>query len=798
MVLVGGAQARAERARGRSSSRACASPTATATGSTRSRIRRVARRSGGAAARARLVRGRWRRAARPPARPRPRSSSIRCRASSSRALEAELSHTKENLQAAIEELETSNEELQAANEELQASNEELQSTNEELQSVNEELYTVNAEYQRKIARADRADQRHGQPAVEHRGRHDLPRPRSSGSASSRRRSPRRFNLRAARRRPVDRDLRAQASIIPELVDDLRRVLASGAAGRARAARRARASRSSCASCPTARRARVDGVVLTLIDVSGLKAAEDALFHERYLLNSLLASVPDAIYFKDARGRFIRANHAMAARLGLDDPRDAVGQDRASSCPTTRPRSRCTSEDEAVLRTRRGAALPARAARRAPDGAEAWDLVTRLPLRDRDGAIVGIIAHLPRRHRAEARRGEDPGGGAAARPVPGDALARAAQSARRDRHRDRAAARADGRRSASRRQRSLDDPRAAVAADGAPARRSARGEPRHAEQDRAAQARRRPAHGRRAKPRTPCAAQMEARGLELHGRRSTPSRSASTATRRGCSRSRSTCSATPRSTRRAAATSRSSVEREDGRGRHPRARRRRRHPARDMLESVFDLFVQSSRTLDRAGGRARRRAHAGALARRDARRHGHRAQRRRGQGQRVRRAAAAAPRPAGRAAQSTPPARPRSARDRRQGRGRRGQRRQPRDALRAARARRASSATRRTTAPPALRARSTRSRPDVAILDVGLPEMDGFEVARRIRANPRHAGIVPDRAHRLRAGERSQATAQAGFDEHLVKPVHAVRTPAVLHGPGLVMPPRTIDIGVSGA
>jgi two-component system CheB/CheR fusion protein len=68
-----------------------------------------------------------------------------------RTMEAELSHTKENLQSAIEELETSNEELQASNEELQTSNEELQSTNEELQSVNEELYTVNAEYQRKIA-----------------------------------------------------------------------------------------------------------------------------------------------------------------------------------------------------------------------------------------------------------------------------------------------------------------------------------------------------------------------------------------------------------------------------------------------------------------------------------------------------------------------------------------------------------------------------------------------------------------------------------------------------------------------
>ena len=65
-------------------------------------------------------------------------------------LDQELKATKENLQATIEELETSNEELQASNEELLAANEELQSTNEELQSVNEELHTVNSELQEKI------------------------------------------------------------------------------------------------------------------------------------------------------------------------------------------------------------------------------------------------------------------------------------------------------------------------------------------------------------------------------------------------------------------------------------------------------------------------------------------------------------------------------------------------------------------------------------------------------------------------------------------------------------------------
>lgn len=65
-------------------------------------------------------------------------------------LETELRFARENLQSMIEELETSNEELQATNEELVAANEELQSTNEELHSVNEELYTVNAEHQKKI------------------------------------------------------------------------------------------------------------------------------------------------------------------------------------------------------------------------------------------------------------------------------------------------------------------------------------------------------------------------------------------------------------------------------------------------------------------------------------------------------------------------------------------------------------------------------------------------------------------------------------------------------------------------
>jgi two-component system CheB/CheR fusion protein len=67
-------------------------------------------------------------------------------------LETELSETREYLQSMQEQLETANEEFQAANEEVQSANEELQSSNEELEtskeeleSTNEELTTVNEE-----------------------------------------------------------------------------------------------------------------------------------------------------------------------------------------------------------------------------------------------------------------------------------------------------------------------------------------------------------------------------------------------------------------------------------------------------------------------------------------------------------------------------------------------------------------------------------------------------------------------------------------------------------------------------
>jgi PAS domain S-box-containing protein len=73
------------------------------------------------------------------------------------------------------------------------------------------------------------------------------------------------------------------------------------------------------------------------------------------------------------------------------------------------------------------------------------------------------------------------------------------------------------------------------------------------------------------------------------------------------------------------------------------------------------------------------------------------------------------------------------------------------------------------------------RPDIALVDLGLPGLDGYEVARKVRAD--EAG----RAVRLVAltgyglPDDLRRSEDAGFDAHLVKPVDPARLAAVIRG-----------------
>jgi CheY-like chemotaxis protein len=66
--------------------------------------------------------------------------------------------------------------------------------------------------------------------------------------------------------------------------------------------------------------------------------------------------------------------------------------------------------------------------------------------------------------------------------------------------------------------------------------------------------------------------------------------------------------------------------------------------------------------------------------------------------------------------------------------------------------------------------STEFRPDVALIDVGLPGMSGFEVARRIREQPelRHMMLIAQTGWGRE--EDREESHEAGFDHHLAKPI----------------------------
>jgi CheY-like chemotaxis protein len=90
-----------------------------------------------------------------------------------------------------------------------------------------------------------------------------------------------------------------------------------------------------------------------------------------------------------------------------------------------------------------------------------------------------------------------------------------------------------------------------------------------------------------------------------------------------------------------------------------------------------------------------------------------------------------------------------------------------------------------TGPTALEAAVTHL-PNVVLLDIGLPDLNGYEVARRLRQDPRLEGV------RLVAmtgyGQESdlQLAREAGFDRHLVKPVDFPKVLELLTT--LLMPP----------
>jgi CheY-like chemotaxis protein len=64
----------------------------------------------------------------------------------------------------------------------------------------------------------------------------------------------------------------------------------------------------------------------------------------------------------------------------------------------------------------------------------------------------------------------------------------------------------------------------------------------------------------------------------------------------------------------------------------------------------------------------------------------------------------------------------------------------------------------------------RLDPDVVLLDIGIPGMDGLEIARHLRSRRGSDALLLVATTGFGQPEDRRRTAEAGFDHHLVKPV----------------------------
>jgi two-component system CheB/CheR fusion protein len=296
-------------------------------------------------------------------------------------LEHDLRTSRENLQATIEELETSNEELQATNEELIASNEELQSTNEELHSVNEELYTVNAEYQRKIVEltemTDDLENLLQSTSLAVLFLDEELRIRKFTSPVSQL-----FNI---LKQDVGRPFENFSHNIefPELGERVRDVLQSQTAYECEVRDRA-------GSChllrimPYRSSAQAAGVIVLLIDVQSLKAAEAELRRKERELQAILDNFPALMFVKDLGGRYVLLNKQarQVFRLSADE---AQGRTAHELLPAAAA-EQVDRQDQQVLTT--GLTVQTELTLRLQGRTRTY-LSIKYPLRDDTGRVINV-------------------------------------------------------------------------------------------------------------------------------------------------------------------------------------------------------------------------------------------------------------------------------------------------------------------------------------------------------------------------------------------------------------------------
>jgi PAS domain S-box-containing protein len=134
-----------------------------------------------------------------------------------------------------------------------------------------------------------------------------------------------------------------------------------------------------------------------------KRAEEALAKERDLLHTLLNNLPDRIYFKDEKSRFIRISKAVAEQFKLKSFKEGIGKTDFDFFAPEHA-SVALKDEQEIMRT--GESILGKVEKEIlPDGSVTWAFTSKFPLKDKRGRIVGnfgISRDITEQKRAEEK------------------------------------------------------------------------------------------------------------------------------------------------------------------------------------------------------------------------------------------------------------------------------------------------------------------------------------------------------------------------------------------------------------
>ena len=132
---------------------------------------------------------------------------------------------------------------------------------------------------------------------------------------------------------------------------------------------------------------IDNFVLVIRDISDRKQFEMKLAREHELLQTLMDSIPDSIYFKDEDNKFIMVNKAKAAHSNVK-PEEMIGKTDFDFLPEEQAK-KASKDDQEVMQT--GKFIINKIEKLTNiDGSERWVFVTKIPRFDSGGNIIGTM------------------------------------------------------------------------------------------------------------------------------------------------------------------------------------------------------------------------------------------------------------------------------------------------------------------------------------------------------------------------------------------------------------------------